>query len=63
MCSNRQSPQGRTTLQSAINGLGLRAPRFPSLGSASPSAAHIVLSDCTRTGGPSAPGGRTLPKP
>ncbi|MFE3445680.1 DUF4189 domain-containing protein [Nocardia sp. NPDC059180] len=49
--------------QSAINGLGLRAPRFPSLGSASPSAAHVVLSDCTEMGGPSAPGGRTLPKP
>ncbi|WP_280255304.1 DUF4189 domain-containing protein [Nocardia wallacei] len=49
--------------QSAINGLGLRAPKFPSSGSASPGAAHIVLSDCTRTGGPSAPGGRTLPRP
>ncbi|MBB5915972.1 hypothetical protein BJY24_004884 [Nocardia transvalensis] len=49
--------------QSAINGLGLRAPKFPSLGSAVPGAAHIVLSDCTETGGPTAPGGRTLPKP
>lgn len=49
--------------QSAIRSLGLRAPFFPSLGSASPGAAHIVLSECTDKGGPSAPGGRTLPRP
>ncbi|MFI7670506.1 DUF4189 domain-containing protein [Nocardia sp. NPDC049526] len=49
--------------QSAVNGLGLRAPKFPSTGSASPAPAHVVLSICTDRGGPSAPGGRTLPRP
>ncbi|MFI9506516.1 DUF4189 domain-containing protein [Nocardia sp. NPDC052566] len=49
--------------QTAINFLGPRAPKFPSLGSATPSAAHVKLSICTANGGgPSAPGGRTLPR-
>ena len=33
--------------QSAIKALGLSAPPFPDLGSASPRAAHVVLSACT----------------
>lgn len=49
--------------QSAINSLGLRAPKFPSTGSAFPAPAHILVSACTDPGGPSAPGGHTLPAP
>lgn len=33
--------------QSAVKALGLSAPPFPDLGSASPRAAHVVLSACT----------------
>ncbi|MBU3067900.1 DUF4189 domain-containing protein [Nocardia sp. NEAU-G5] len=33
--------------QSAVKSLGMSAPPFPDLGSASPRAAHVVLSGCT----------------
>ncbi|MFE9319619.1 DUF4189 domain-containing protein [Nocardia sp. NPDC052278] len=39
--------------QSAVNGLGLRAPKFPSTGLTSPGPAHVALSVCTdREGAP-----------
>ena len=33
--------------QSSVKSLGMSAPPFPDLGSASPRAAHVVLSGCT----------------
>ncbi|MQY20989.1 DUF4189 domain-containing protein [Nocardia macrotermitis] len=41
------APSKTEAEQSAVKTLGLSAPPFPDLGSASPRAAHVVLSACT----------------
>ncbi|WP_216902722.1 DUF4189 domain-containing protein [Nocardia alni] len=41
------APSKTEAEQSSIQALGMSAPPFPDLGSASPRAAHVVLSACT----------------